>query len=106
MRRLALVGALVLLVLVGCSHPPNHGTVTGRHYSPAHYNDYVTYYCAAYNKGICTVNVPNFHHDYIAANWQLCLRADADDSSHDKTGCIDVPENVYDHYPSGTYYGG
>jgi hypothetical protein len=57
-------------------------------------------YCAAYNKqGACTfwMQTPVQH----AADWEVCLRADAQDTTHDKSGCWSVDQHTYDRVRVG-----
>ena len=91
MKKVIATGVL-LLALVACSDPPDHGIITAKNHHGAY--SWVQMVCAAYNKGICTVWVPITHH--VAERWELCLRSG--------DGCRDVDQHPYDRVRIGDYY--
>lgn len=96
MRRLALVA---LLVLAGCSDPPESGYVEHKQHGDAY--TYITMQCAAYDPKtfVCTVYVPIVNN--MPATWELCLR---DDKDPKKTGCREVGEVAWNKYQVGDHY--
>lgn len=98
------LGAIVVgmaIALAGCSNPPQTGRVTARNF----YQPYTWYeqMCVARDKyGSCTVSMPLRHDE--PARYELCLRADAGDTSHDKTGCFDVDPQMFAGYQVGDHY--
>jgi uncharacterized lipoprotein NlpE involved in copper resistance len=85
---------LAVLALAGCEDPPESGTVTEKTHKGAY--SWVQMVCAAYNKGVCTVQVPVVHN--VPESWGLCLR------SQDKKGCREVPPETWSRYKVGEMY--
>lgn len=101
------VGVLVAGLAVGCSNPPHSGMVIDRRYEPGHYYTWTSSQCVARDKrGSCIVSVPIQHQSWVSPDWELCLQADSDDTSHDKTGCLSVSEGAYNAHPVGSRYPG
>ncbi len=89
----ALLAAGLALSLAACGDPPETGTVTNKVYTEPWTS--FTMHCAAYNQQhACTswFTTPVYH----PADWSVCLRADAQDTSHDRTGCWSVNQHTYD----------
>lgn len=107
MARFGLIGlALVALVvgvalaLGGCSNPPSTGVVTSKKFTPSY-----TWYqqvCISYGKYGCQMYMPFPVTE--PDEYQMCLRADAGDTQHDRTGCWDTDPQTYARYQPGDHY--
>lgn len=100
-----LLGCAALALVAGCGNPPHHGKVIDRGYSPGHYNYWTTQDCMSYRKdGSCGLAITVHHQYWVDPSWSLELRADADDTKHDKTGWITVSQDGYVAHPPGSTY--
>lgn len=95
----AMVLAVAVLALAGCSDPPVEGRVSHKQHSDAY--DYTTMICAAYGQYGCTVWVPVFNH--MPASWQLCIDG-VDKNNNKASGCIEVTQETYGRYSEGSAY--
>ncbi len=118
---LALIAAALLVAVAGCGNPPRSGTVLSKDGQPSHWHTWVSYedvcvswrttrtrtgrnsYTSSTSCSRYTVRTRS-HSDFIPAWWQLCLRADRGDTSHDATGCFDVPSATWSRYQIGDRY--
>lgn len=76
MRALAMLAVLVALAAVVSCSAPERGTVVSKRYEPAH--EWTSTYCAAYTpKGMCSMWLPQTHHE--PERWVLVLRSGDDE---------------------------
>lgn len=97
------VGCLLLglaLMLTGCSNPPQSGRVTAKNFHQPY--TWYSQMCIVNSKYGCSVWMPLRHDE--PARYELCLRADSGDTSHDKSGCFDVDPQTFAGYQVGQHY--
>lgn len=98
-RKLALAAATVVAI-TACGHPPTTGVVTSKHFTASY-----TWYeqvCVSYGKYGCQAYMPFPHTE--PDQYQLCLHRDAQDTTHDVTGCWDTDPQTYARYQVGDHY--
>lgn len=101
--RVRLVMALALLALAvgGCSNPPTEGIVIRKEFKASY-----TWYeqvCVSYGThGLCKMYMPFPHTE--PDSYKICIRHDAQDTTHDATGCWDTDPVSYWQYRVGDRY--
>ena len=106
-------GVTVLLMgIASCGNGPSNGNVIDQKFTPSHYNDWTSWTdgpCDSWtttrdSRGNITqtcshhVQVPVYHHDYIADKWEIKLQ----NSKH--TGWRSVTRTVYGRCTIGAHY--
>lgn len=91
--RIALAAA-VLALLTGCGTTLTHGYVVDKQYTEAY--QWMELMCFAYDSnGVCTTQLPVWHHE--PASWELCVERDA------VQDWWSVSQETYDHIQVGDY---
>lgn len=100
MRKTSKLGilAIAILLISGCS-AISSGEITGKDYTAAY--DVPVSYCAMYktdSQGVSTCQMYATRYDHYPARWTFNLKQE------EKTGWVDVPENVWNEYEVGDFY--
>lgn len=101
-----LVLCVILLIVSGCSDPPESGYVKRREMQPSWVETRTDYNCAGYDKnGGCTIRIPSTYTIYHDAEYYLVLIDDkADDKGRHRVAKRPVTTQEYNHYHTGMHY--